>query len=379
MRHRLGGAVDIGDATAPWSTADRLDRHATVTELVKSPPMPAYIPLVRSITIERMPEVLERMNVRFEDLLKKSGLPQIRLDDQAGFLPLRDVLTIADQAARATGIDHFVLMLANAEGLHALGDYGRYIKAAPSLHDAIRRANRYISWHTLGAKLSLRSEETMCVWRYELPPSIRELRRHGYPFALVVMREIVRLAAGRRWFPKELRLEEAKTAASCRPLEEAFGPCIRWAANENALVFERSLLSAPLAAAGEEQSEPTADAAARALASNTPPPDFVGSLRQLIRSFLPTGYPSATLLAHASGLSLRSFQRALALSGLSFSDLVEQVRFQMAVEMMRVAHARLIDISLELGYSDAANFTRAFRRWTGQSPRAYRLRSMGAK
>src|SRR5262249_395109 len=135
---------------------------------------------------------------------------------------------------------------------------------------------------------------------------------------------------------------------------------------------ERSLLAAPLAAAGEQQSASTAAAAACLLDANTPSADFVGSQRQLIRSFLPSGYPSAASLAHTSGLSLRSFQRALALSGLRFSDLVDQVRFQMAGEMRRASHARLIDISLELGYSDAANFTRAFKRWTGRSPRAYR-------
>lgn len=44
----------------------------------------------------------------------------------------------------------------------------------------------------------------------------------------------------------------------------------------------------------------------------------------------------------------------------------------MAVEMMRDPRARLIDIGLELGYSEAANFTRAFRRWTGEAPRLYR-------
>ena len=206
------------------------------------------------------------MNVRLEDLLRKAGLPQIRLDDQASFLPLRDVLALTEQAARVTGIKHFALMLASAEGLHALGDYGRYIKAAPSLLDAIRRAGRYISWHTLGASLSLRSEATMCVWRYDLPPAVHDLRQHGYPFALVVMREIVRLAAGRRWLPNELRLEQAKSAAYSRPLEEAFGPHIRWEATENALVFERSLLAAPLASAREERLDPASEAAAFALA-----------------------------------------------------------------------------------------------------------------
>ena len=324
------------------------------------------------MTIERMPELLDRMNVRFEELLKQAGLPQVPLDQDTNFLPLCDVLAVIERAARATGIEHFALLLATAEGLDALGDYGRHIKAAPTLLEAIRRAGRYISWHTLGARLSLSLEGTACVWRYDLPPAVRDDRQHGYPFALVVMRDVVRLAAGPQWLPRELRLEQPTSAGFSRPLEEAFGQRIRWGAGENAVVFAQSLLTLPLSWAREARNAPTSGAAARALESNTPPADFIGSLRQLIRSFLPAGYPSAALLAHASGLPLRSFQRALALSGLSFSDLVEQVRFQMAVEMMRDSGARLIDIGLELGYSDAANFSRAFRRWTGQTPRLYR-------
>jgi AraC-like DNA-binding protein len=324
------------------------------------------------MTIERMPELLDRMNVRFEDLLKQAGLPQVPLDHHTNFLPLCDVLAVVERAARATGIEHFALLLATAEGLDALGDYGRYIKAAPTLLEAIRRAGRYISWHTLGARLSLTPEGATCVWRYDLPAAIRDDRQHGYPFALVIMRDIVRLAAGPEWLPKELRLEQPTSAGFRQPLEEAFGHRIRWGAGENAVVFAQSLLTLPLAWAPEDRKAPTSGAAARALESNIPPADFIGSLRQLIRSFLPAGYPSAALLAHASGLPLRSFQRALALSGLSFSDLVEQVRFQMAVEMMRDSGARLIDIGLELGYSDAANFSRAFRRWSGQTPRLYR-------
>lgn len=337
-------------------------------EIAKRAP---YIPLVRAMTIERMPELLDRMNVRFEDLLRQAGLPQVPLDRHASFLPLRDVLSVVERAARATGMEHFALLLATAEGFDALGDYGRYIKAAPTLLEAIRRADRYVSWHTLGARLFLAVEGTACVWRYAVP-AVRDNRRHACAFALVLMRDVVRLAAGPHWLPTELRLEPPMSAACRRPLEEAFGPRIRWAAGENALVFAQSLLPLPLSWAREDRNAPASGAFPGALESNTPPADFIGSLCQLIRSFLPAGYFGAAVLAHASGLPLRSFQRALALAGLSFSDLVEQVRFQMAVEMMRDPRARLIDIGFELGYSDAANFTRAFRRWTGQAPRLYR-------
>jgi hypothetical protein len=191
--------------------------------------MVPYIPLVRAKAIEGMPALLDRMNVCFEDLLKRAGLPQIPLDHQGDLLPLRDVLAVVEGAARATGIEHFGVVLATAEGLDALGDYGRFIKAAPTLLEAIRRAGRCVSWHTLGARLSLTLEGRACVWRYHLSRAVRADRQHAYLFALVAMRDVIRLAAGPAWFPQELRLEAAENVGRSRELEEAFGERIAWA------------------------------------------------------------------------------------------------------------------------------------------------------
>src|SRR5215470_8191221 len=92
---------------------------------------PPSIPLVRAITIERLPDLLDRMNVRLDVLMRRAGLPEVPLDQQGDFLPLRGVLAIVEGAARATGIEHIGLLLANAGGLEAIGDYGRHIAEAP--------------------------------------------------------------------------------------------------------------------------------------------------------------------------------------------------------------------------------------------------------
>jgi AraC-like DNA-binding protein len=106
--------------------------------------------------------------------------------------------------------------------------------------------------------------------------------------------------------------------------------------------------------------------------SKWPSSEFVDSLIRLARSFLPSGQFDLALLSRLSGLSARSLQRQLSSVGLSFSILVDQVRLELARELVRDPRQNLIDIALELGYSDPANFTRAFKRWTGMAPRSYR-------
>lgn len=100
--------------------------------------------------------------------------------------------------------------------------------------------------------------------------------------------------------------------------------------------------------------------------------DLPELLRLVIRSELYEGRPTAPRVAHQAGMSLRLMQRRLADAEIRFSDLVREALMERATELLAQPGWRVTDIGLEIGYSESANFTRAFRRWTGLSPRAYR-------
>jgi len=72
-----------------------------------------------------------------------------------------------------------------------------------------------------------------------------------------------------------------------------------------------------------------------------------------------------------AGPSVRTLQRTLAKAGLTFSKLMEETRKDTALRLLEDPGIKLIDVSLELGYSDPAHFTRAFRRWTGVPPNSF--------
>ena len=71
-------------------------------------------------------------------------------------------------------------------------------------------------------------------------------------------------------------------------------------------------------------------------------------------------------------MSVRTLQRRLAAAGVSHEVLVAQTRFATAAAVLEQTNAKILDLALDLGYSDHANFTRAFRRWAGCSPQEYR-------
>lgn len=84
------------------------------------------------------------------------------------------------------------------------------------------------------------------------------------------------------------------------------------------------------------------------------------------------GNPSLTEIAEMAGVSMRSFQRKLSYAGITYSDLLDTVRFENASKLLRDTDRKIIEVAFSSGYTDPAHFTRAFRRMTGVTPRQFR-------
>ena len=99
---------------------------------------------------------------------------------------------------------------------------------------------------------------------------------------------------------------------------------------------------------------------------------FPAALRSVIRPYLADGYPDLHLVAEVVGLTGRTLQRRLQLSGRTYSDVVREARFDLARELFVDPTARIIDVAMAAGYENPQHFSRAFRQMTGLSPTAYR-------
>ncbi|MBV6574014.1 helix-turn-helix transcriptional regulator, partial [Acinetobacter baumannii] len=83
-------------------------------------------------------------------------------------------------------------------------------------------------------------------------------------------------------------------------------------------------------------------------------------------------YLSIENVAEYLHMSDRTLKRQLAAEGTSFSTLVDEVRYRHATSLLSRTDYSLEQIADELGYSDVANFSRAFKRWSGRSPSNWR-------
>ena len=85
-----------------------------------------------------------------------------------------------------------------------------------------------------------------------------------------------------------------------------------------------------------------------------------------------TGFRSVEAVASELCMSERTLKRQLAHEGTTFSDILEDLRRQKAIQLLDDQQASIERIAERLGYSDVANFNRAFKRWTGTTPGQYR-------
>ena len=103
---------------------------------------------------------------------------------------------------------------------------------------------------------------------------------------------------------------------------------------------------------------------------------FADDVRMILLA-RPGEFPTIEQAAEQLNLSTRTLRRRLKEEGCSFRELLNEVRFQMARDYLTETRLPLSEISWLLGYTEPGNFSHAFNRWCGLTPRAYRNQRAG--
>ncbi|MEQ9216548.1 MAG: AraC family transcriptional regulator ligand-binding domain-containing protein [Cyclobacteriaceae bacterium] len=95
-------------------------------------------------------------------------------------------------------------------------------------------------------------------------------------------------------------------------------------------------------------------------------------VEKLIREALPSGIPSIFQIGEHMGMSNRTLTRRLSENGVTFRDLIQKVQEEVSKKLLRYSDRSIAEIAFETGFSEQSAFNRAFKRWTDQSPVAFR-------
>jgi len=265
------------------------------------------------------------------------------------------------------------LRLSGQLSLSQLGLFGFLLQFQTNLQEAVSLFCRY---HKL-----LHEAAT---WRFAQSPE-GDYLAHGFGLpgdgpgwaaSLYTLAEVHRLLG--ELASKEIRLIEVgfqnKPPPNLEPLQAVFGSSCRFVfhQDENRITYRPNTFKQQITAQHNPAlAQVLEEAAQRALTDLGITDERLGSVKQMIVDHLPKEDFSLDLVARSLGLSCRSLQRHLKTNQTSFRSLVEDARHFLSCQHLTAGVLSVMEIALLLGYEDPTSFSRAFRRWQGQSPRDF--------
>lgn len=338
---------------------------------------------------DQAPGVLASAATGIVDYIERCGGDVDRIFGNAHILPdmagsptlklrLSDFCRLFEESASRTGNGNFGLWFGNQFQPRDLGMWGYAAVSAPTLGAALENLVGLFRFHQESSVMRLRTDDDGLVrLEYQITaPSIVE-RRQDAELSLGMFLNVLRECHGSHWSPEEVHFEHPRPE-SAREHEDAFGAPVYFSQRTNALLFAPDSLTRPMPA-GDLQLMAIMQTCLEQLGSR-PSQDhlLLDRMRTAVRMRLPEGCPSLKQIADELRAPVSVIHRDLGAAGLTYKEMVEDIRRDLALSYARQQHLPFSEIALLLGYSELSAFSRAFRRWTGAAPRAYRAAAYDA-
>ncbi len=294
-----------------------------------------------------------------------AGLPTLQLK-------LSSFCRLFEEAAKRTGNENFGLWFGNQFQPHDLGLWGYAGVSSPTLGAALENLVELFPFHQEDSMLNLVSrDDGMKILEYQiLAPRIIE-RRQDAELSLGMFLNVFRECLGREWTPEEVYFEHPEPH-DAQAHEIAFGAPTYFSQPTNALVFRPEIMDQPMPRHDPRLMTMMRICLKQIGSGRDGCLSVIDGVQAEIRTKLPEGCPSLETVAEALRLSPARIKRELSLAGLTYRELVQATRRDLAQAYLKQRHLSLSEISFLLGYSELSAFSRAVRRWTGESPRVLR-------
>lgn len=316
-------------------------------------------------------KALQARGINSHEIFVQAGLDPRKLDDPNARYPIKGMQTLWSLSAQATNDPCFGLEAVrywHPTTLHALG-YSWL--ASASLKDALERAVRYVHIVTTALDLTLEQDvKEVCLSLETQSPEVAPVPE-SIDAGLALIVHLCRLSGGEDFAP--LRVTMCRAAPSCvEKFHDYFRAPITFDAVQDTLVFSRLRIERELPTSNTQLAHAN-DQIITAYLANLNQGDVAMRLKKRLIDMMSSGDVSGDTVAQAMHLSPRSLQRKLQARGLTYSQVLDDTRRELAAQYIKNSGLSLSEITFLLGFSEPSNFSRAFKRWTGCTPSEYRM------
>jgi len=328
---------------------------------------PTTIALVAQLIAERLETVYQ---IDPLPLFRQAGLNPELMNSPGSRYPRSAIMQLWTLAAQATGdplIGLHIGSMVRSTSFHALGFAWL---SSRTLLDALKRLARYYRVIvTVPLEIVVAEHDDTISVEVAYPDADYPSPPIALDSFLASIVSLCRAASTQAFSPLRMDVDH-DSYGQVAEYEKAFGCPVTFNAGRNLFWFDKAQMLATLpghnldvALGNDRVVEHYLDA--------LDPDQVTTEVRRMLVSLFPTGEVSQQVIAQRMARSVSTLQRQLTGEGTSYREVQDDVREQLAAEYVREGKYSLSQVAYLLGFSDQSNFSRAFKRWKGMSPKEY--------
>jgi AraC-like DNA-binding protein len=304
-------------------------------------------------------------------VLSKAGLSVKEAADPTIRLEVRTQIKILELAAEELCDEFLGFHLACDFDLREIGLVYYVIASSEQLSGALRNCERYSKINSEGVRLSVGLNRAARIG-LDYVNVHRWSDQHHLEFWLVTLVRICRQVTATRLAPHRLKVRHQRASSSAE-FKTFFGVEVEFGADADEIVFAASAASLPIVGRDTYLNDLLRRYAEDALASRPRERKSVRSeVERIVPQLLPHGRATAPEVSRQLGISSRTLARKLADEGVTFAEIINELRAALAKRYLRDRDLPVSEVAWLLGYREVSSLTHAFERWTGMSPRQFR-------
>ena len=318
---------------------------------------------------------VDRDGVDKHALLRSVGIDPEGPVDPSHMVPDTEYYAFLERAAAVDGnATTLPLRVGAAMRCDDYGAFGLAWKSAPDLRGSYERAERYARVLTSVSTYEVERTDDGAFMHLHREGERRLGLRLSNEATLASIVSISRQASSKDFQPIAVHFKHP-APESVADHEAFFGCTMHFASDRDALRVSNETLETPNKL-GDESISRFFDTHLEAdLSKLDDDGSFDRRVQIQISKALSEGVPAISDVAKHFGMSGRTLQRRLSDRGVSYQALVDEARRRLAERLLKQTDYSLAEVAFMTGFSEQSSFTRAFKRWAGQTPRSYRLAS----
>ncbi len=310
-----------------------------------------------------VPRVLSELGQDPSTVLAAADIDGEALGDPEGSLSFDEVGRLFRACINSTRCQHFGLLAGKRAGTSSLALVGRLMRNAPTLKQAIIDLCTNQPRYVRGSVVYLVIQNDTAFWGYGIHHPGMDAVEHYSEAAIAVGANMLRELVGA--LPDGVLLAR-REPPDLDPYRRFYGVTPQFEAEQNALVFAKSLLATPVRGADKKVRESLEKAVADYWALKEP--SIAEQVSRVLRAKVVFGEALLENVAEDLSIHPRTLNRRLLAEGKNFRDLLNEARFEVARQLLSVTNVEVTAIAQALGYAHLSGFTRAFERWSGVPP-----------